>query len=143
MDIRRLSPDFAVAPQILPTDLATIAGDGFRTVINNRPDGEAPDQPGSAELRAAAEQHGLDYRPLPVISGQVGDDDADAFAELLEATQGPVLAFCRTGTRSVMLWALAEARRQPVARIVDAAARAGYDLQGLRPRLESRRAAGC
>ncbi len=141
MDIRRLSPDFAVAPQILPTDLAAIAGEGFRTVINNRPDGEAPDQPASAELQAEAERHGLDYRPLPVISGQVGDDDADAFAELLEATEDPALAFCRTGTRSVILWALAEARRQPVERIVDAAARAGYDLQGLRPRLESRRAA--
>jgi sulfide:quinone oxidoreductase len=107
MKIAKLTPFLAVSPQIAEADLGALAAQGFRAVINNRPDGEAEDQPESAALAAAAGRVGLEYRHVPVVSGKITDDDVAAFARALDAVKGPVLAFCRTGTRSTTLWALA------------------------------------
>lgn len=136
MSIKKLTPFLHVSPQIAEPELGALAAQGFRAVISNRPDGEEEGQPKSAELAAAAERLGLAYRHLPVVSGRVTDADVAAFATALGELPGPVLAFCRTGTRSVSLWALAEAWHLDPEAILRAAAEIGYDLGGLRPRLE-------
>ena len=107
--LKRLTPFISVAGQLDPADMALLAGSGFRCVINNRPDNEGEGQPSSDAIRVAAEESGLEYHHLPVVSGQISDSDVAAFRALLEQIKGPVLAFCRTGTRSASLWALAEA----------------------------------
>ena len=136
--IARLTPFLSVSPQIGERDLGVVAAQGFKAIINNRPDGEAEDQTSSDDLKAAARRNGLDYRHIPVISGKVGDDDVAAFAEALSELRGPVLAFCRTGTRSTTLWALAEAGHLDPDAILSATGAAGYTLEALRPRLETR-----
>lgn len=105
MQLKKLTPGLNVSSQITPADVALAVKQGFKAIINNRPDGESQDQPEAAEIRYAALQHGLEYRHLPVVSGALTDRDADAFAALLAELPGPVLAFCRTGTRSATLWA--------------------------------------
>lgn len=136
--IAKLTPFLSVAPQITAEDTGGLAANGFRAVINNRPDGEADDQPPSDEIKAAAERAGLEYRYLPVVSGNVTDADADAFARTLADLNGPVLAHCRSGTRCATLWALSEAHHLHPDAILRTAQDAGYDLAGLRPRLEAR-----
>ncbi len=138
MDIREVTPFLSVSPQIAEGDLAAIAGLGFKSIINNRPDKEEDTQPPSAVIAAAAEQAGLAYRHIPVISGKVTDADVDAFAAAMAEMQGPILAFCRTGTRSTTLWALTQAPHADADAILKAAAAAKYDLSALRPRLEAR-----
>ncbi|HKK31889.1 MAG TPA: TIGR01244 family sulfur transferase [Alphaproteobacteria bacterium] len=138
MEIKEISPFLSVSPQLSPADVGIAASLGYRTVINNRPDHESGDQPAGAEIQAAAERHGLEYRAIPVVSGKITDADADTFTEALKEVQGPVLAFCRSGTRSAILWALSEARHLTAAAILKAAERAGYNLESLGPRLEAR-----
>ena len=128
-DIRRVTEDFAVAPQIAPEDMDGLAAQGFRLVINNRPDGEAPDQPTSTAMAAAAARAGLDYLHIPV-AGMAQRGQIEAMVEALKGAGGPALAFCRSGTRSITAWALGEALtggRSPeeLARLARAA---GYDL---------------
>lgn len=137
MQIRELTDTLCVAPQIQSTDLAALAAQGFRSVVNNRPDGESDDQPASAALEAAARAAGLAFRHIPVVSGQLQDGQVDAFAQALAELPKPVLAFCRTGTRSTMLWALGAARHATADEVLQRAAAAGYDLSALRPRLQS------
>lgn len=139
--IKRLTDTLSVAPQISEADLATLAAQGFRSVINNRPDGEADDQPASAVLAAAAARAGLAYREIPVVSGDLQDAQITAFGTALTELPAPILAFCRTGTRSTTLWALDAAGTQPADTIVRIAAEAGYDLGALRPRLDQLHAA--
>ena len=136
--LARLTPFLSVSPQVVETDLGIVAAQGFKSIVSNRPDGESEDQPGSAELAAAAERNGLDYRHLPVESGKVTDDDVADFAAALSELKGPVLAFCRTGTRSTTLWALSEAYHLAPEAVLSTTAAAGYDLEALRPRLEAR-----
>ncbi|SMF75588.1 sulfide:quinone oxidoreductase [Tistlia consotensis] len=138
MDPKRISPFLSVSPQILPSDLGTLAAHGFKTIVNNRPDGEGEDQPAGAEIEQAAKAVGLAYHALPVVSGKVTDADVEAFAKIMAEVRGPVFAFCRTGTRSTTLWALAEAWHLDPDTIVETAQGAGYDISGLRPRLEQR-----
>lgn len=134
--IKRLTPFLSVAAQLQPTDMALLAGSGFRCVINNRPDNEGEGQPSSEAIRQAAEASGLEYHHLPVISGQIADADVAAFRALLGRIKGPALAFCRTGTRSASLWALAEAHHLDPQVLLQTARQADYDLSGLLPRLE-------
>lgn len=134
--IKRLTPFLSVAAQLQPTDMALLAGSGFRCVINNRPDNEGEGQPSSEAIRQAAEASGLEYHHLPVISGQIADADVAAFRVLLGRIKGPALAFCRTGTRSASLWALAEAHHLDPQVLLQTARQADYDLSGLLPRLE-------
>ena len=124
-----------VAGQIAPADLAAIAAAGVRIIVNNRPDGEEPGQPTGEAIRAAAEAAGLAYRHIPVAGGLAAEQVA-ALADLLGESEDRLLLFCRTGTRSTYLWALAEAQNgtDPETLMTRAAA-AGYDLSSLRPHL--------
>lgn len=134
---RRLDERVYVAPQLAADELAQARAMGVRTVVNNRPDGEAPDQPDSAEVERLARAAGLGYVHIPVEVGRLTPDAVEAFAGTLAGTSGPLLAYCRSGTRSCHLWALAAAKGgRPVDEVVDAAARAGFDLAGARPMLE-------
>lgn len=135
---KRLTPFLSVSTQINEADLGVLAARGFRAVINNRPDGEGEAQPTSAQMEEAARRVGLEYRHIPVVSGQVTDDDVVKFADALAELRGPVLAFCRTGTRSTSLWALSEAWHLDPDAVMAAASEAGYDLSAIRPRLEAR-----
>jgi sulfide:quinone oxidoreductase len=128
-----LTHNFAVAGQVGPRELRDIAAH-YRMLINNRPDGEEPGQPSSAELEAAARKLGLGYAYIP-ISGEIDDSDIAALAKALSGNRGPALAFCRTGNRSARLWALSQAGKHSAAWIIAAAADAGYDLRSLEPRL--------
>jgi len=130
-DIRPVTESFAVAPQIAVEDLDDIADRGFRLVINNRPDGESPDQPPSTGFVLAARQAGLDYLHIPV-RGMPSADQAEAVYAALQGAQGPTLAFCRSGTRSLAAWAMGEAAhgRSPE-ELVRLGRSAGYDLLGL------------
>src|SRR5690606_33923191 len=110
---RKLSPSVSVAPQLRVEDVAVAAEYGFRAIINNRPDGESGDQPAAAESPAAAAGAGLADGHIPAASGSLRDGDVEAVRGPLDVLEGPVLAFCRPGTRSAMLWALAEADRLP------------------------------
>jgi sulfide:quinone oxidoreductase len=131
MQIQTLTPEISVSPQIAPADMDAIRAAGFRSLICNRPDGEGNDQPLFTEIRQAADDAGIEACYLPVDSGKVGDDQARQFAELFARLPKPVLAYCRTGMRSTTLWALAQADKLPVARIMATAASAGYDLKGV------------
>lgn len=137
MDPKKIDTDLTVSPQIELSDLAELKRQGFAGVISNRPDGETPDQPSFEEVARAAEAAGLEARHVPVNGGDIGDADADQFDAALKEIPGPALAFCRTGKRSVSLWALNEAERRPVAEILRTAEVAGYDIEGLRDRLEA------
>lgn len=137
MDVRPLTDDLHVSPQIALADLKALAASGYRAVISNRPDGEEPGQPMAAEMAAAAEAAGLAFRHLPVTVPTMTEADAAAFGAALAELPGPVLGFCRSGTRTTMLWALSQAGGRPTDEIVAAAAAAGYDLEALRPRLDA------
>lgn len=89
--------------QVQLDEVADLAAQGCRMVINNRPDGEAPDQPLSSDLQAEAQRHGMGYVHIPVVPGHASDADARAFAEALRQSDGPVVAFCRTGGRAATL----------------------------------------
>jgi uncharacterized protein (TIGR01244 family) len=134
---RDVTPNFAVSPQITVADVHAAAADGFAAVIINRPDGEELDQPRAADIAAAARAEGLRVTEIP-INGALGPqpDDITRMAEALAAAPGPVLAYCRSGTRSVILWALAQAHAGvPAQELIRAAAGAGYDISGLAGRL--------
>jgi uncharacterized protein (TIGR01244 family) len=107
--VRPLSAELSVAPQLPAEAMAEVARAGFRSVVNNRPDFEGgPDQPTSSAIEAAARAAGLEYRHLPVAPGYQSPEEAAAFARLLQELPKPVLAFCRTGTRSTKLFVLAQ-----------------------------------
>ena len=112
-DIRRVTDSFATSPQLLPGDMAEAAAQGFTLVINNRPDGEAPGQPAGADVEAAARAAGMDYLHVPVTGGPTPEQVARV-RQAVEAAPGPVLAFCRSGTRSIVTWA-----RGPMADLFD------------------------
>jgi uncharacterized protein (TIGR01244 family) len=107
--IRRLSETVFVSGQIQASDVAILAASGVTLIVNNRPDGEEPDQPPGAEIGTAARAAGLDYVHIP-IRDAFPDDKVAALAEALANARGNVLLFCKSGTRSAHLWALAHAR---------------------------------
>lgn len=137
MKVTKLTPNISVAHQLTEQDLEQAAASGFKTIINNRPDGEAPDQPPSAELAAAAQRLGLAYHHIPAVSGQISDAQVEAFRTALGGAAKPALAFCRTGTRSTTLWALAASDRLSANEILQTTSEAGYDLEALRPQIEA------
>lgn len=131
LELKRINDDVSVAPQISPDDMPAIKAAGFTAVINNRPDGESFDQPSSAEMKAAAEAAGLVYHFIPLGRDGVSPGMIEQTQTALEGSEGPVLAFCRSGTRSTTLWALSQAGRLPAQDIVAQAAHAGYDMSHL------------
>ncbi|WP_175699789.1 bifunctional protein tyrosine phosphatase family protein/NAD(P)/FAD-dependent oxidoreductase [Burkholderia ambifaria] len=135
MIIRPLTDLLSVSPQIAATDLPALHAAGIRAIVCNRPDGEGADQPTVAEIRAAAAPLGIAVHYLSVDTGKVTDEQAAQFGALVATLAGPVLAYCRSGTRSATLWALSQAGRRPAGDIVAIAAAAGYDLGALAPRL--------
>lgn len=137
MQGKRLTTDLAVGPQIGPGDAETLADLGFRSIIANRPDGESSDQPPFAWIEAAARQHGLETRYIPVVASRIGSDDIEAFRNALRELPKPVFAFCRTGTRSTLLWALANYDALTPDERIRIAGLHGYDLSAFRPQLEA------
>ncbi len=133
--LSRVTDDFYVAPQLRPADLAGLKAVGVATIFNNRPDGEAADQPSSEDMRAAAEAAGLGYVYLPVSNKGLALEDVKAFARHYAEAEKPVLGYCRSGKRSIMLWAFFQAGRMSPEEIVAAAARAGHDISKLAPYL--------
>jgi uncharacterized protein (TIGR01244 family) len=131
-DIRRVTDDLSVAPQISVADVAEAARQGFKTIINNRPDGEAPDQPSGHEIEAAAAEAGLAYFHIPVRGGPT-PEQVETTARVVAEAAKPVLAFCRSGTRSIVTWSLSEAASGARSReeLVGLGRTAGYDLSGV------------
>ena len=131
LDLRQITDRVSVSPQIQPEDVAALKAAGFTTVVNNRPDGESPDQPGHAEIAAAAEAAGLRYEHIPLGREGVSADLVARTRDVLASSEGRVLCFCRSGTRSTTLWALSQAGTMPADEIISAAGRAGYDVSHL------------
>lgn len=104
MDIKQLSPAFSATAQLNPAQMLDCKQRGFAVILNNRPDGEVPNQPSSSELAEAAKSSGLGYAYLPIEPGKMTDCDARELGDIVAAADGPVLAFCRSGARSTQLW---------------------------------------
>jgi uncharacterized protein (TIGR01244 family) len=129
-DFRRVTDQFTTAPQISVADVAEAARLGYSTIINNRPDGEAPGQPTSLEIAQAADDAGLEYFHIPVI-GMPGQAQVEQMREAVKAAKGPVLAYCRSGTRTINTWALGQAMDGACStdELVQLGRDAGYDLR--------------
>lgn len=130
---RTVTDSFLASPQISIADVAEAAGQGVKLIINNRPDEEDPNQPSGGAIAAAARDAGLDYVAIPVTHAGFSIPQVEAMRSALDANDGKTLAFCRSGTRSTLLWALAEAHdgRDPET-IANEAAGAGYDVAPIR-----------
>ena len=131
-DLRRVTEDFWVAPQLQPEDLASAREAGIRTVVCNRPEGEEPGQPATDLLEAAAAEAGLAFAAVP-FTFPPSEAAIEANARVIAEAEGPVLAFCKSGTRSVAAWAIAEvlANRRTPQQVVTLAGQAGYDISRL------------
>lgn len=135
---RRVDEHISVTPQITADMIDAVKAAGFVAIINNRPDDEEAGQPDGAAIRTAAEAAGLAYTAIPVTHAGFSHAQIDAMNEALDAADGPVLAYCRSGTRSTYLWALAKAKAGiDPATIVESAAAAGYDIGSIRPMIEA------
>lgn len=132
---KKLTDHVSVSEQIKEADLARLAAQGFKSIICNRPDGEGADQPLFAEIETAARAAGMAARYVPVTAGKVTDEDAVSFGAALDTLPKPILAYCRTGTRSTTLWALNEAGKRPAAEIMKIAEVAGFDVSGVMSRV--------
>jgi uncharacterized protein (TIGR01244 family) len=129
-NFRKVTESFSVSPQILTNDVAAAVAQGIVLIINNRPDGEAPDQPPGGEIEAASRAAGIAYLHLPVV-GRPTEAQAAVMRAALEAAGGPALAFCRSGTRSISAWAMGAAGSRE--QRLRTAAAAGYDLSAVLP----------
>ena len=136
-DFRKLSDSMLASPQIAPGDVEKAREQGVALIVNNRPDGESPTEPQAPEIEAAARQAGIDYLAIPITHSGFSLPQVETMAEAIEATDGKILAYCRSGTRSTLLWALAQAKlgRDP-AEIAAAAEAAGYDLSPIRATID-------
>jgi uncharacterized protein (TIGR01244 family) len=136
-DFRRLTENIYVAPQLAIEDVTAAAALGIGMIVNNRPDGEEPSAPQGDAIEAAAAAAGLGYMAIPITHAGFSAPQIDAMIAAIEQAEGPILAYCRSGTRSTLLWALAAAKQgeQPdtIARI---AAQAGYDVSPIRPMID-------
>lgn len=137
MDIRILTPDYAVSPQIAAEDIPAIAAAGFRTIICNRPDIEVPPAARAAAIGSAAAAAGLAFVVNPLFPGDFTEENVALQRETLAGSAGPVLAYCNSGTRSTIAWLLLSAGTAPADSLLETAARAGYQLSGMRPLLEA------
>lgn len=137
MDIRAITPTYAVSPQITLADLPAIKAAGFTTVIDNRPDGEIPPAVQTAAMKAAAEALGLTFVVNPVLPGDFSDKVLSTQRAAIEASTGPVFAYCASGNRCSCVWALAYAGTRPADELIGLPARYGYNLEPLRDRIEA------
>ncbi|MCK7595557.1 TIGR01244 family sulfur transferase [Pseudomarimonas salicorniae] len=136
----QLEEGLSVAAQIALDDLPAIAAAGYRSLICNRPDGEAEEQPDMDAVAEAAAGLGLPLRRVPVVGSAISEDDIAAHRAALAELPRPILAYCRSGNRCSVLWALVRADSMPAEQIIDTARGAGYDLSALRPWLQARAA---
>ena len=142
MKIRPINDEFAVTEQITVEDVKALAAQGVKGLLCNRPDGEAPDQPPFADIEAAARQHGMSVRSVPVVASRINDADVQAFSEAYTELPRPLVAWCRTGTRSITLWALDQAKKgKSGEEILEVARNAGYDLSETVRKIESQKSA--
>jgi len=134
---RKIVEGIYASPQIGLPDVALAQAMGITLIVNNRPEGEEPGQIPGAEIEAAATAAGIAYVAIPVTHAGFSEPQVRAMAEALSAAEGPILAYCRSGTRSTLLWALAEASTGAAPDdLAEAAAQAGYDLTPVRPLLD-------
>jgi|SRR5271165_281839 len=138
MELRKLTDSLFVSGQIEPAEVPLLAAQGIRALICNRPDGESPEQPTAKAIEEAAAAHGIEIVYQPVVSSSISDADVEAFGKALETLPGPMLAYCRSGTRCTILWALSEAGKRPLQDILLRTMRAGYDMSPIVSRLEQR-----
>jgi uncharacterized protein (TIGR01244 family) len=131
LEIKRINDQVSVSGQISAADVIEIKQAGFVTIVNNRPDGEEDDQPSNAEIEAAAKGAGLAFVFIPMGREGVNEEMIARTRETLDDSEGPVFCYCRTGTRSTTLWALAQAGRRPAEEIIASAAKAGYNISHL------------
>jgi uncharacterized protein (TIGR01244 family) len=138
---RSLTPDLLVSPQISLDDVAEAARQGVKLIINNRPEDESEDQIPGPDIETAAQKAGMAYVAIPITHSGFSEPQVQAMADALEGVDGMVLAYCRSGTRSTLLWALAESSQggDPDA-LTNIAAKAGYDVNPIRPLMDMLRA---
>ncbi|MCB1391175.1 MAG: TIGR01244 family phosphatase [Rhodobacteraceae bacterium] len=136
MVIRPLTSDYAVSPQIDTADLPAIKAAGYTTVICNRPDEEVPPSHFSSTMQAAAEAAGLKFAVVPISAREMTLETVDAHRAALDGSEGPVLAYCASGNRSSIVWALANAGRVPTDDLIAAGAKHGYQLAQFRELIE-------
>lgn len=135
---RKINDEISVAPQIALDDIAIAKSEGVTLIINNRPDGEDPDAPQSAAMEAAAQAAGLSYISIPITHSGFSAPQVDAMIAALDGADGKALAYCRSGTRSTLLWSLAQAKKgmapDEISRL---AGNAGYDISPVRALVEA------
>ena len=137
-DFRKLTEGFYASPQLSVEDIADAAEMGVTLVVNNRPDGEAPDQPAGSEIEAAVRAAGMDYVAIPVSGAGFSQPQIESLRQAISATSGKVLGFCRSGTRSTLLWSLYRASEgDNPDEIAATAGAAGYDIAPIRPAVEA------
>lgn len=137
MDIRKVTPRYHVSPQISVEDVADIKAAGFTKVICNRPDAEVPPSHQADAIGAAVAEAGLTFEVLPLTHQTMTPENVGKQAEMIDQADGSVLAYCASGTRSTVVWALGQAGKMDTDEILRIAAEAGYDLGGLRMALDS------
>jgi|TARA_R110000868_G_scaffold101232_3_gene278744 uncharacterized protein (TIGR01244 family) len=138
LDLKRINDHVSVSGQIRPEDVAALKAAGFVAIVNNRPDGESPDQPAGAEIEAAAKEAGMAYHSIPLGREGVSPEMVEQTKAVLEGSAGPVFCYCRSGTRSTTLWALSQAGQRDASEIIAQAADAGYDMSHLAGHLSRR-----
>ena len=136
MTVKALSPNLSVSPQLSVEDAAAVGLNGFKSIIGNRPDGESPNQPSWAEVEAAARAAGLETRHIPVSGNAIDQAAVAEFAQALETMPKPVLAYCGSGRRSAILWALSNNGSLTAEERIRTGKRAGFDFEPLRERME-------
>ncbi|MCZ8368535.1 MAG: TIGR01244 family sulfur transferase [Porphyrobacter sp.] len=136
-DFRRLNENVLVSPQLALEDIAAAAALGVSMIVNNRPDGEEPSAPQGDDIEAAAATAGLNYVAIPIGHSGFSEPQVDAMIAAMDQAEGPILAYCRSGTRSTLLWALASAKQgvEPET-IARTAAQAGYDISPIRAMID-------
>ena len=137
MDMRQITPRFFAAPQISAEDVPAIAAAGITRVVCNRPDAEVPPSHQAAAIEAAVRAAGLEFEVQPLTHQTMTPDVISKNHALLSGAEGPVLAYCASGTRSTVAWALAAVAEMPINDVIEAAREGGYDLSNLRPTLEA------
>lgn len=134
---RKLTDTVLASPQIGLAEVAEAKARGVALIVNNRPEGESDDQVPGAEIEAAAHAAGIGYVAIPVTHAGFSETQVSAMVDALAEAKGPVLAYCRSGTRSTLLWALAEASKgADPDRLTEQAAAAGYDISPVRPLMD-------
>lgn len=135
MKLAVLTPNVTALAQPSPEEIAELAERGYRSIVSNRPENETEDQPSWLDLKAAAAAKNMDAIQIPVVMGQISEDQVEAFRNALEDLPRPIAVFCRTGTRAALMWALANEGNLTVDERIAIAAKDGYDLEPFRQRL--------